>query len=172
VLPTIVQAAASIGATFNVYRVSAGPAVATPGAAPEAPASAPAADPEVDTLTLWSEIIAAIEEVVDGLSKPGRFAMTFKEVLVARAPTYPFLDPFAAEFEYSGQRVQFAGDPPNDFNRGLGDCLVDTVSRLAFQLKRADLETRIRERLADFPGRHSAVIDKFQLSDDIQEFVA
>ena len=34
------------------------------------------------------------------------------------------------------------------------------------------LETRIRNQLADFGAEHKAVIEKLELSDDIQEFVA
>jgi hypothetical protein len=174
VVSTVIHATGSIGASFNVYRaplpaapVSAAPAAVAlegePGEEPAAP---------VDPLTVWSEIIGAVESVVDGLSKTGRFATTFKEVLVGRAGTYPFLDPFAAEFEYRAGKVSFEGPVPADFNKGLGDCLSDAIARLAFQLKRADLETRIRARLTDFGERYSDVIEKFQLSDDIQEFVA
>lgn len=171
VVSTVIHATGSIGASFNVYRAPQ-PAPVAVGIAAADGEGGDAAPPRVDPLTVWSEIIAAVESVVDGLSKPGRFALTFKEVLVGRASTYPFLDPFAAEFEYREGTVTFDGAVPNDFNKGLGDCLSDAIARLAFQLKRADLETRIRARLTDFGERHSEVIEKFQLSDDIQEFVA
>ncbi len=171
-LPAIVQSAAA-GASFNVYRV-ADPSVGQPlAAAADTNAPSVGTSPEpLNILTVWSEIIGAIESVVDGLSRPGRFLTTFKEVLVARAGAYPFLDPFAAEFEYRAGVISFEGRIPADFSKGVGDCLSDAMARLAFQLKRADLETRIRERLADFGERHKSVIEKFELSDDIQEFVA
>ena len=170
ILQGIIQVVGATSASFNVFRVP-------PQAAPAAVVAAPAAgdeEPAVpsDPLTVWSEIISAVESVVDGLSQKGRFLTSFKEVLVTRATTYPFLDPFAAEFEYRDGKITFEGPLPHDFNKGVGDCLSDTVSRLAFQLKRADLETRIRQRLGDFPERNSAVIERLQLSDDIQEFVA
>ena len=171
VVSTVIHATGSIGGSFNVYRVPAPAAAPVPATAEEGTA-ANAVEAEVDPLAVWSEIVSTVESVVDGLSKPGRFATTFKEVLVGRAPNYPFLDPFAAEFAYHDGKVTFDGPVPRDFNKGLGDCLSDSISRLAFQLKRADLETRIRARLTDLGERYSAVIEKFQISDDIQEFVA
>ncbi|MGH2634209.1 MAG: hypothetical protein ACRDG3_12425, partial [Tepidiformaceae bacterium] len=84
----------------------------------------------------------------------------------------PFLDPFAAEFEYRQGVIRFDGSLPEDFNRGLGDCLTDTVARLAFQLKRADLETRVRVTLSELMERNAGVIDQLNLADDLQEFVA
>jgi DNA-directed RNA polymerase sigma subunit (sigma70/sigma32) len=93
-------------------------------------------------------------------------------VLVSRAVTYPFLDPFAAEFSYAGGHITFDHPLPDDFSKALSDCLSDTVSKLAFQLKRADLENKVRTRLGGLSEKHAAVIDRFGLRDDIQEFVA
>jgi hypothetical protein len=181
-LPAVIEAAASAGGSFSVFRAT-DPAVARPAPVvvaaqavavlvPE-PVEPPEPEtPPLDMLTIWSEIISGVESVVDGLSKEGRFATTFKEVLVTRAGTYPFLDPFSAEFAYAYGKISFEGSTPADFSKGVGDCLLDTVSRLAFQLKRADLETRIRQQLADFGAEHKAIIEKLELSDDIQEFVA
>lgn len=179
-LPAVVEATASAGGSFNVFRATEPGAKASPAVTPTpmpvasgTPAEAgEPARPPLDVLTIWSEIISGVESVVDELSKGGRFATTFKEVLVARAVTYPFLDPFSAEFGYANGTVTFEGPMPADFSKGVGDCLLDAVSRLAFQLKRADLETRIRNRLADFGAEHKAIIEKLELSDDIQEFVA
>lgn len=157
------------GAVFNVYRMRGGesPVASAPAAAPATRANDPA-----PVLAFWSDVIGSVERVVDGLSKPGRFGLSFKETLVNRAVTYPYLDPFAAEFDYRDGKVQFEGALPEDFSKGLSDCLSDTIARLAFQLKRADLETRIREALRDFSEKHAEVIARFGLEPDIEEFVA
>ncbi len=171
-LNTIVQLVTASGGAFNVF-VEAAPAAAAHGA-PARPAG-PVAAAETHRealLAFWSEVVATVESVADGFSKPGRFLLAFKEVLVARAPTYPFLDPFAAEFEYRAGNVAFDGPLPDEFSKALGDCLSDTVSKLAFQLKRADLETRIRERLQGVSEKHAAVVDRFNLRDDFAELVA
>jgi hypothetical protein len=169
-LNTIVQMVGASGGSFNVF-VEAEPV-------PGAPASPPAASgPAQEThrealLAFWDEVLAGVEAVADGLSRPGRFAMAFKEVLVSRAVTYPFLDPFAAEFEYTGSHIQFDGALPDDFSKALGDCLSDTVSKLAFQLKRSDLEQRVRARLEGLSEKHAPVVDRFGLRDDFIELVA
>jgi len=123
-------------------------------------------------LAFWSETLARAEETIDLLAKPGRFVLSFKEVLVSRAVTYPFLDPFAAEFKYAAGHIEFEGPLPDDFSKALGDCLSDTISKLAFQLKRADLEQRVRTKLEGISEKHAAVVDLFDLRDDVQEFVA
>ena len=173
-LDTIVQTVNSIGGSFNVF-VEPGAAGGT--AAQEEPATTAAAQSQDEShraplLAFWSEVLATVEGVADGYAKPGRFLLAFKEVLVSRAVTYPFLDPFAAEFEYAAGAIEFHGQLPDDFNKALGDCLSDTISKLAFQLKRSDLEEKVRARLAAVSEKHAAVIDRFNLREDFMELVA
>ena len=166
-LNSIVQAVNVSGGSFNVFVEAGQQAVAG------VPAQSPAQEGyRAELVAFWAEVLARAEATVDSVSKPGRFAMAFKEVLVSRAVTYPFLDPFAAEFAYAGGHISFEHPLPDDFSKALGDCLSDTVSKLAFQLKRADLEARVRSRLEGLSEKHAAVIDRFALREDIQEFVA
>jgi hypothetical protein len=168
-LNTIVQMVTTAGGSFNVF-VEAAPA---PGAPALPAATGPTQETHRDALlAIWDEAIAGVEAVADGLSKQGRFLLAFKEVLVSRAVTYPFLDPFAAEFEYTAGHIEFAGPLPDDFSKALGDCLSDTVSKLAFQLKRSDLEARVRARLEGLSEKHAPVVDRFGLRDDFLELVA
>lgn len=168
-LNTIVQMVTTSGGSFNVF---------VEIAAPQAGATARPATPSAQEnyrealLEFWGQAIAEVESVADGLSKPGRFMLAFKEVLVTRAGTYPYLDPFAAEFEYTAGRVEFGGTLPDDFNKALGDCLSDTVSKLAFQLKRSDLEAKVRTRLEAISEKYAPVVDRFGLRDDFLELVA
>lgn len=161
----VVQSVAALGGTFNVYRV---PAVDEP---PLPAAVAPIADSS-PLLGFWSEVCAGIEAVADSLGAPGKFGMALREVLVSRADTYPFLDPFAAEFEYKDKAIQFEGPLPAEFSTALGACLGDTVAKLAFQLKRADFEERVRRQLAGASEKHAAVIERWSLAEDVREFVA
>ncbi len=166
-LNTIVAAVNSAGGTFNVFIEARAPAtIGLPRQAPQAESY------RDDLLAFWADVLQRVEQYVDGVSKPGRFALAFKEVLVNRAATYPFLDPFAAEFAYTNGTIEFHGPLPEDFSKALGDCLGDTISRLAFQLKRADLETRVRAALEGVSERHAAVVDRFGLREEFQEFVA
>jgi hypothetical protein len=166
-LNAIVQAVNASGGTFNVFVEAGQQAVA--GVPPQAPAQE---GYRAELIAFWEEVLTGAESAVDGFSKPGRFLLAFKEVLVSRAVTYPFLDPFAAEFSYAAGHITFDHPLPDDFSKALSDCLSDTVSKLAFQLKRADLENKVRTRLGGLSEKHAAVIDRFGLRDDIQEFVA
>lgn len=163
----IVQAVNATGGTFNVFVEAGQQAVA--GVPPQAPAQE---GYRAELVAFWEEVLSRAEATVDGFAKPGRFLLAFKEVLVSRAVTYPFLDPFAAEFSYAGGHIRFDHPLPDDFSKALGDCLSDTVSKLAFQLKRADLEAKVRSRLEGISEKHAAVIDRFGLREDVQEFVA
>jgi hypothetical protein len=163
----IVSAVNTSGGTFNVFVEAGHDAVA--GVPPAAPAQE---GYRAELIAFWEEVIAGVESTADGVSKPGRFMLAFKEVLVSRAVTYPFLDPFAAEFSYTAGHISFDLPLPDDFSKALSDCLGDTISKLAFQLKRTDLDKKVRSRLEGLSERHAAVIDRFALRDDIQEFVA
>ncbi len=122
------------------------------------------ADNSDEVLAFWSEMLSKAEGAVDRLSSEGRFATAFKEVLVEKAASFPYLDPFAAEFDYRDGKVTFAGEPPADLPEALGDCLHDTIARLAFRLKRADLETRVRAELSEMYDQHASMIDRFSPS--------
>ena len=161
----VVQSVAALGGTFNVYRVPGQDEPALPKPVASISDSSP-------LLAFWSEVCAGIESVADGLGTPGRFRMALREVLVSRANTYPFLDPFAAEFEYKDKAILFEGPLPAEFSKALGACLGDTVAKLAFQLKRADFEERVRTQLAGTSEKHAAVIERWSLAEDVREFVA
>ncbi|MEP7215020.1 MAG: hypothetical protein ABI782_02140 [Anaerolineaceae bacterium] len=164
----VVRSVGAIGGTFNVYRV--------PGQLDSAPPTPetlvrPIADSS-PLLAFWSEVCARIEAVAESLGGASKFRSALREVLVSRANTYPFLDPFAAEFEYKDGAILFEGPLPAEFSKALGACLGDTVAKLAFQLKRADFEERVRASLADVSAKHAAVIERWSLGEDVREFVA
>lgn len=168
-LESIVQSVTNVGGSFNVFVEAGAPAAASPTAAAPAPQDAAFRE---ELLAFWEDVISRTEKLADGLSKPGRFMTAFKEVLVSRASTYPFVDPFAADFQYANGHITFEGALPDDLSKALGDCLSDTVAKLAFQLKRADFESRVRGQLAGVSEAHAAVIGRLGLGDDVQEWVA
>ncbi|MFN0146838.1 MAG: hypothetical protein ACKVT1_10020 [Dehalococcoidia bacterium] len=164
-------AAAAQGARFNVYRPGSGSLEVEPwpstGAAGAEQVLAPRqalVAPGVNVVGFWSEMLGVAEAVVESLGPPGLFAVAFREARVERADTYPFLDPFAAEFEYRDGAVTWAGPLPAEFSEALGECLQDALARLAFRLKRPDVETRVHAQLAELGGRNAAVMASFPLS--------
>ncbi len=78
ILPRIIETASSLGAAFNVYRVSVMEAFEESGAV-----MAGLEMPQL--LEVWQEIIASVEKTIDGHSAKGHFLNTFKDILIGRA---------------------------------------------------------------------------------------
>jgi len=123
------------------------------------PAAAP---PASGPLAVWSEILRRAEDVVDGLSQRGVFAAALQEAFKERARAYPYLDPTVAEFSYRDGVASFHGEPvPDSLPDALTNSLHDAIARLAFRLKRSDIESRVRAELSEIRSRHSAAFQGF-----------
>ena len=103
---------------------------------------------EADTLAMLEELIGLAEEILTvNRVQPG-FDRRLKQKLLAKAERFPFLDPFAGEFEFSDQKIRFSGDTPH---RELVEALSETVTELAAE---AGAEEVFRERLAGWTEQH------------------
>jgi hypothetical protein len=103
---------------------------------------------EVDTLAMLEELIGLAEKILTvNRVQPG-FDRRLKQKLLAKAERFPFLDPFAGEFEFSDRKIRFSGDTPH---RELVEALTETVTELAVE---AGAEEAFRERLAGWAERH------------------
>jgi len=165
VLSRIIETASSLGAAFNVYRAAIEDAFAE---APEIMAGFEL--PRL--LEVWQEIIAAAERAADDLSSEGHFLNTFKDTLIERAGDYPFLDPFAAEFDYQDGQIAFRGESVKGFSQGLGECLNATIGKLAAERPGVDLAGRIRSELAAVKERHAEALETFDLGAVMPDFLA
>ncbi len=167
----IVDEASEHEATFHVIHTSPTAHVAAriPNEAPPA-AQAPEIRPTQITavagpLVVWSEILRRAEEVVDGLSQKGTFSAALQEAFKERATAYPYLDPTVAEFAYRDGQATFHGDAiPESLPDALTNSLHDAIARLAFRLKRSDIESRVRAELSEVRSRHSAAFQGFPAS--------
>jgi hypothetical protein len=121
------------------------------GPDPEAEVEAVAFD-EADSFAplvpLMSDVIAEVERVVAAREGAGAFAIELRSGLLEVADRYPFLDPFAAEFEYHAGEIVFVGNvAPEEFAAGIGEALHIAVSTLA---RRDPVEgERLRRRIAE-----------------------
>ncbi|HLZ70334.1 MAG TPA: hypothetical protein VKV26_10550 [Dehalococcoidia bacterium] len=198
VVPSLVAAIADMEATFHVYRAVAPPATdqadtdlaAVPGMdetdAPGEPVGSAApvagngwaaplaeeAGERQELIELWQELLSRVELVVDQVGGRGAFATAFRRALVAQASRFPFLDPFAAEFEYSSGTVELHGRPEPDLSLGLGTCLRETIAGLVRQLKRTDLETQLRAALVETVARSTAAIERYDLRATLAEYLS
>jgi hypothetical protein len=183
-IKTMLEVAEAFGATFDVFSVPvevtvapvAEPAEAAPRLAVvrEEPSPAPARRAEPDgndaiaqLVRLMSDVAATIEDAVAARDGSNGFAIELRAGQLEVADRYPFLDPFAAEFEYHAGEIAFVGSvDPAEFAAGLGEALHVAVAGLS---RRDGVEgDRLRQRVADVLGElyetRRAEFDAFGLS--------
>jgi len=95
----------------------------------------PGADVEAmaETKRLMGEIARAIEEAAQSVGRPDSFSMALRAGQLRIADRFPFLDPFAGEFEYLAGEIVFVGHATaEEFVVGLTEALklaVEAVTR-------------------------------------------
>lgn len=106
------------------------------------------ADSVAPLVPLMSDVISTIEQVVAARDGAGAFAIELRAGLLEVADRYPFLDPFAAEFEYHAGEIVFVGNvDPAEFAAGIGEALNFAVIAL---VRRDPVEgEKLRRRIAD-----------------------
>jgi hypothetical protein len=80
--------------------------------------------------------------------RKGSFRDNFNRAQVEKSDEYPFLDPFAAEFEYKNGVIKFSGKVTAEvFIRGIRDCLGETLEKMAGDISKDDLYRQMRAAL-------------------------
>ena len=98
------------------------------------------------------------ERVVNSEKKiKNDFTLLLKNKFLEQAGKYPFLDPFAAEFEYSDHKVVFTGDPGE---KELLKGVTDSVKELAEEM---GLLGRLKEELQSLQAKYSKYGSEFNL---------
>ena len=84
-----------------------------------------------DLIPFLQDLLSKVEKLVDGASRKGTFLSGFKRSLIEKSLDYPFLDPFAGEFEYREGTIVFRGETgARDFAKGIGESLRATLDLL------------------------------------------
>ena len=114
----------------------------TPAPLPEIPKSG---NEMRDLMTLMSQIVAAVEQGMGVAGRGSSFPTALRAGLLAVTERYPFLDPFAAEFEYQDKEIVFVGTAqPNEFATGLTEALRQMVEDLIYSSN-----GRVRDYIAE-----------------------
>lgn len=159
-LHRIMEASSSQGATFNVYRAAIEESFAE---GEEIRIS----DQFPQILDVWGELLGAAEHVIDGRLKEGEFLNTLKEVMIAHAEEYPFLDPFAARFHYQEGEITYQGEPEKRLSEGVGICLQDTIDRLDSEYPNKGIKTLTMDRLVEVKQERLSEITNLGIGDHI-----
>lgn len=112
--PVIFDLISENGAVFNVYKAWF-----------ENPADNLVTEDDMQPLIkFWEKVIL----IVDRKFEPSEFIRILKETLIAKADSYPFLDPFAAEFNYVDGKIEFTGEATSEFSKGIAEVLSHIIS--------------------------------------------
>jgi hypothetical protein len=165
-LERIIQAAAGAPAFFTVYRTDL-----TRVYSAELNLADSFARPGM--LALWQTVLQLVESTVDRLAKSGTFNVAFRRACIAQATTHPFLDPFAAEFEYRDGQIKFEGQTTiARFNAGLSQCLAQAVRDLAAQSVNQIFLTQLQEAAASLRAEQQVQLDQIGLTAALPEVFA
>lgn len=142
-----------------------------PGLSPAQVTPAPFADArpsqgggEMRELTeLMSVVVAAVERGMTVAGRGSSFPTALRAGLLAVTERYPFLDPFAAEFEYHDREIVFVGSAqPSEFAIGLTEALRQMVEDLIYS-SNGRVRDYIAEELRKVEREHEAEIRRFNL---------
>lgn len=154
----LVQATTKTPALFTVYRTDL-----TRVYSADLDLAESLARPKV--LALWQEIFNTIASTVDRLTQADTFNRAFRRVCIDQAAVYPFLDPFAGEFEYRNGQIRFEGQATvARFNTALADCLNLAIRQLATQYASLNLMAQLRTATASLRAERAAQLEQAGLT--------
>lgn len=140
------------GGSFNVCRIP----LSKMRSAGEAQMSY--AKPSPKTLSMVEELLVVFEETVSAKKKmKANFSKLLKQKFVENADKYAFLDPFAGEFEYARQQMQFSG---NATDRELIDGITESLGQLIQEL---GLGPQFVKNSAAWSQKYSKQLEKFNI---------
>lgn len=124
----------------------------------------PKSEGEMSELTgLMSQIIAAVERGMTVAGRGSSFPTALRAGLLAVTEQYPFLDPFAAEFEYHDREIVFVGSArPDEFSKGLTEALRQMVEDLIYS-SNGRVRDYISEELVKVEREHNTDLTRFGL---------
>ena len=112
-----------------------------------------------NALSMLEELLNAFEEIVASNRKiKTGFSTLLKKKFVELVDRYDFLDPFAAEFEYSDKKISFRGDASAE---DLVNGVVESVKGLANEL---GILHRLEYKLDPWFKRHGDTLTKYGIS--------
>lgn len=118
----------------------------------------------VGVITLYEQILNALEEAVDPITKEGAFAKALKAALPPLAQRYEFLDPFLGEFRYAQKALTYTGNASyNEFVAGMC-ALINACLQTLYGLTAKDVVLpRISRQIEPVAMEHEELIDLLQL---------
>lgn len=175
-IPPLVESANKQGLIFNVYRIP-GKIQEKPKEIPEEPFKEGLKKEEglvrkegrdlEEVISILQDLLFNLEKITDSLThKGGTFLRAFKRSLIERSEEFPFLDPFAGEFEYREGMIRFDGQVElNEFWKGMVQSLQTTLSNLEEEFpENKMLPTKWREEIEANLKLHEEILRRLKLN--------
>jgi len=113
-------------------------------------------DANLDILAMLEEFLGVFETVVPtGKNKGAGFSSILKKKFVEKAEEYAFLDPFAAEFEYSDRKIKYFGQAGE---KELANGVITSVKELAEEL---GILTEVKKNMTTWADKYEKKIEEF-----------
>jgi len=164
VLKRILELTSTTGAVFSVYKAAVEDALSESEMI-KVSFNLP------QLLEVWGAVIQGVESAADSILGKGEFLNKFKDTLIEKADKYPFLDPFAAKFQYQNGEVTFSGEVQKSFSQAIGECLWATTEILAERvaLDDNDLFGPVHSAMDEVKANYQDLIDRFNFSGILPE---
>ena len=166
IVSKIMEDVQKTGATFNVYRAGL-------EGGSERTGMSQALDLQ-GGIEVMQEVVRTIESVVDSVTRrTGVFLDNLKKAQVEKSEEYPFLDPFADEFEYKNGKIIVRGKVSVEiFLHGIKDCIDLTLHKIPLDITKDELYARIRTSLQPIIEKFGKKIDGLGFKSIMPEFIA
>ncbi len=162
-LPQILQTTTTSSALFTVYRTD-------PAGAYRKGTTLADSFSRQEVLSFWQTVLQQIETTVDQETGPESFVIALKRACIAQAERYNFLDPFAAEFEYSNGEVRFEGQTTlSELNQGLCASLAQTVRELSGSPDQKDLMFKLRPVADQIKSKYGRLLGQVGLASELPQ---
>ena len=135
----------------------------------ELPPPAPDAEAMAEIKRLMAEVARAIEEAAQAVGRPDSFSLSLRAGQLQIANRFPFLDPFAGEFEYLAGEIVFVGDAnAEEFVEGLTEALKLAVEAVTASTAFPDrFRSYVNEDLQKLLARERPEFERFALAEVI-----
>jgi hypothetical protein len=135
----------------------------------ELPPTAPDAEAMAEIKRLMAEVARAIEEAAQAVGRPDSFSLSLRAGQLQIANRFPFLDPFAGEFEYLAGEIVFVGNAtPEQFVEGLTEALKLAVDAVTASTAFPDrFRSYVDEDLQKLMARERPEFERFALEEVI-----
>jgi len=123
-------------------------------------------------LKVLGAIIGGVEKVIDQTYGENTFVKAFRSVLIDISEDFPFLDPFAAEFEYKDGEIEFVGNEDRDgFTKGIQEALLLTISNVSEGKDSEKLIAKVREELKSVLEKFPNEITGFKIDEKMKNII-